>query len=136
MVADRRRFPDALLSLLQLSSFSGREIIATSRAILRNDYSDDEYYEEFFSIFILIDQETGHIVLNGFGEYNISTERFSIGDSWVLNFVRAIKSKILRNRDTYYNEPLYLSEIEEIEELYSEDFQKSIREFILYFGLR
>ena len=131
---DRARFAESSLKAINLPNCDGETMIAASRAILRSSYSDDEYKNEFFAIFILIDEETGDIVLDGFGEFNVASERYALEKSRLENAIK-VMSRMPANMVSPSNSRLYQSEIEDIADSYHEQFLSSLRDFKAYFEL-
>jgi len=133
-MADKSRFSELLLRMIETLPTDGETMIAISRAILRNDYTLLEFGSEFLTIFKLIDDEGGDIVLDGYGEFNTASERYSVTDS---NFANTIKIIFSRRGciDARSNTILYRVEIQEIKNLYYDHFQLSLQEFRRHFGI-
>lgn len=131
---DNNRFSGTFLKAINLAPNDGETIIAVSRAILRNSYSDNEYENEFFSIFILIDEESGDVVLNGFGEFNIASGRHALARSHLKNSIK-IMSRMPENTEVLSNQRLFQDEIKDIARSYHEQFLDSMRDFKAYFQL-
>jgi len=125
-----RVFSDTLVAMLGSNHFSGSAMIAASRAVLDNKYSDEEYHNDFMTIFILIDEETGEIVLSGYGEYNLASGRNEIvNDDGEFRIGADLRGSFLSN----YN--IKEKEISCIESSYKDSFMDSVREFKRYFHI-
>jgi hypothetical protein len=133
---DKSRFSASFIRALNLPVFKGdgEAMIAVSRAILRNDYSETEYANEFFSIFILIDEETGHIILQGFGEYNFPSQRRNLSKNLVADSLAAFGRGSSATQPVS-NSKLFHDEIESIERAHRKQFLTSLAEFKSHFGL-
>jgi hypothetical protein len=123
-------FSGPIMAVLRSDQADGLAMIATSRAILDNQYSDGEYEKEFMSIFILIDEEFGHISLSGYGEYNIASARsaidleggrFRVGDD--------------PRKPFFSNYKIYADEIESMENAYRETYLSSVMQFKSYYNV-
>jgi hypothetical protein len=133
---DKPRFAATFMNALNIPviKWDGEAMIAISRAILRNNYSETEYANEFFSIFILIDEETGHIILQGFGEYNFPSERHNLSKNLIANSLAAL-SRGSSATQPVSNSKLFQDDIESIARVYREQFSASLAEFKSYFRL-
>jgi hypothetical protein len=131
---DNNRFSGAFLKAIALASYDGETMIAVSRAILRNSYTDGEYENEFFTIFILIDEESGDVVLDGFGEFNIASERYALEKSHIKNFIK-IMIRMPKITEIRSNHRLLQDEIKDIAHSYHEQFLDSLGDFKAYFRL-
>jgi hypothetical protein len=131
---DKDRFSDNFFKALKLTPRDGEAMIAISRAILQNDYSNEEYENDFFSIFILIDEESGGIILDGFGEFNVASLRHELTGNCIENTVR-IMTRASLEKESYSNGKLYRDEIEDIARSYIEQFLISLCDFKAYFKL-
>ena len=117
-------FSEAVMAILRSGQIDGVAMIATSRAILDNDYSDDQYEKDFMSIFILIDEECGHINLSGYGEYNSASPR---------NIIENKGGRIRVGGDArgvlFSNYKIYKDEIESLRNEYEDSFLLSVKQF-------
>jgi hypothetical protein len=133
-MAGSSRFSEDLLKLVEQQNHSGEAMIAVSRAILRNDYSEAEFDNDLFSIFVLIDDETGHIILDGFAEFNFPSGRHSLSESLVVNTFKALASFRQVER-SLSNSKIHRDEIDIIANSYGDGYSSSLREFKDYFGI-
>jgi hypothetical protein len=131
---DNIRSSDTFFKTISLSDFDGETMIAVSRAILRNSYSNEEYENEFFTVFILIDEECGDIVLDGFGEFNTASERHAIVKSTIKNTMSIINNALVRH-ESRSNGRLYEKEINYVATSYRDNFLWSLQEFKKYFEI-
>lgn len=131
---DNKRLSDDLYRLLRLDAHDGASMIATSRAILRERYSNEEYSNVFFDIFILIDEETGDVVLDGFGDLDVASARHAVSGNFFLNAIRSFiatrRPEIRLPASNDQNETLSI-----IEASYANHFSKSLRKFRSYFQI-
>ena len=136
-MADNKIFSDACTRLINCSEYDGVTMIATSRAILGNSYSDKEYNNEFFNIFILVDEETGHIVLDGFDDLNLASERHNLSGSSFSNTVKILLGGVsgVASAAIESNTHIYQADIESIKLSYIDQFLSSLSDFKGYFGL-
>jgi hypothetical protein len=132
-MGDDARFSEACLRAVNMLDVDGSAMVAVSRAILRNDYSDEDYEKEFFSIFILIDEETGNIVLDGFGEFNTASQRYSLDQDHIRNLNKVLFAS--SRADSWSNSRLYHDDLTDIARSYRDQFDSSLRAFKAYFGL-
>jgi hypothetical protein len=132
-MADKPRFDDDAMKVIQIEPCSGEAIIAISRAILSSTYSDAEFNKDFFTIFIAIDDQYDHIILDGYGRFNSPSARFMLSNYRFINLIKAASgsSKI----DTQSNAIIYQDEIREIVTIYGKSFEASLVEFKDYFDL-
>ena len=133
-MVDSSRFSEDLLKLVEQDNHSGEAMIAVSRAILRNDYSDAEFDSDFFSTFVLIDDETGHIVLEGFAEFNFPSGRHSLSENFLANTFKVLASTS-QVKPSLSNSKIHRAEIDIIENTYGNGYLSSLREFKAYFGI-
>jgi nucleoside-specific outer membrane channel protein Tsx len=133
-MVDNTRFSDDLRKLIEPTTYTGEAMIAVSRAILRNIYEDFEYNNEFFSTFILIDEESGNIILDGYGEFNIPSNRHALSNNLIADSVKAIISSI-KTEHAYSNGKIHQREIEAIASSYEHTFLSSLNDFKAFFGI-
>ena len=133
-MGDKSRFSDSHLKMVKSPNFDGGAMIALSRAILRNNYTDMEYNLDFFSIFILIDEESGYIILDGYGEFNTPSERATLTQSHIENTINIMSSE-RAFIDCRSNTKIFSEEIQDIERSYNDQFHSSLQEFRCYFQI-
>jgi hypothetical protein len=112
------------IDLIKSDISDGFRMIATCRAILSGHYSDADFSEEFFSIFIAIDDDTGNLILKNFGDFNSASPRFELKKSNVANFV-----KLLINDADNKNSFLDHEEARNIYSFYKDQFFESLNVF-------
>jgi len=133
-MADECNFSMESIDLLRSVKCDGEYIIATSRAILNNKYSDLDYNKDFMSIFILIDDESGGIVLDNYGKYNVASPRYYLTGNTIKDFWKNIMSSG-ENEEVILNSPKREEEILSIFNLYKSQFYDSLEQFKKYYGI-
>jgi hypothetical protein len=129
----KSRLNDAALRIIHLSPSNGETIIAISRAILSGHYSNEEFNEDFFIIFISIDDQSDHIILDGFGEFNTASARFMISGN---RFRDILKVSFGHHKiDARSNTKIYQAEIQDIYTTDYDYFLESLQRFRLYFNI-
>jgi hypothetical protein len=134
MVDKVHRFPASLLKVLSSLPHDGEQMIAISRAILMNDYQNDEYEQDMFSVFNLIVDESGEIILSGFGLYNFPTESMRAKRKSIDHTLLTLSSKYSEGCSAS-NSKIYWKEIGDIRTAYQSSFRTSLDEFIEYFHI-
>jgi hypothetical protein len=132
-MADKSILDDAALRIIHLSPSDGETMIAISRAILSGHYSTDEFNEDFFIIFIAIDDQSDHIILDGFGEFNTASARFMISGNRLRDLLKVSFGN--HKIDARSNTIIYQAEIRDIYETDYDNFLECFQQFRLHFNI-
>lgn len=111
-MADEIHLSEHALELIKSDVSDGYSMIATCRAILSGDYSDNVFNSNMLSVFEIIADESDKIILDGFGEFDF------IGP--------ATDRKIIEDQD---------NEVKAIFRFYKDRFHESIKVFRQTYGI-
>jgi hypothetical protein len=69
-MADSIKLSQDAVDLIRTHAIDGSGMIATCRAIFSGNYKDEIYNSDLLDVFQLISDESDHIVLDNFGNFN------------------------------------------------------------------